>query len=232
MKRLSYNLDSSEIGGLPATSGTHSRAIGLLLGERGSVITSSNTETGLPRVPAVAAAEVMSDPEIIDRPESLGLLRQYIRKSIWRDIYTSSSGWDGYRAGYEITSDVPTEAAEEARNRWKAFRQLCAPLRADDILRELTRLMVNSAKRQGEDIDTQIILETWLDDLSDYPADIVLWAFGFWRRNEKFWPTWCEFKALLDRRVEQRRAIMSALEEIGRRAVAGKEETHGKELST
>lgn len=220
-------LGSSEI----TTQTAQAAAVGVLIGQRlgrtGSCV-AQTSETGLPRVPAVAAQEVSSDPEIIDREESLGPLRIYITNRRWRNLTTDRHGWDGYVSNFEVAANIPADAVDEARMRWKAFQRLCAPLDGDDLLRELTRLMVNCARRETEDMDTRIILDTWRRDLADYPADIVLWAFGFWRRNERFWPTWCEFKALLDRRVAQRRAIMAALEEIGRKAAAAIEDKRGE----
>ena len=115
---------------------------------------------------------------------------------------------------------IPVETVELARQYWAAYRDLCAPLDETSLARALLGLRDMTIRKAEEGSDWQVTLENWLDELRHYPADIVLWAIGFWRRNERFWPTWMEFKQLLDRRVAQRVACMDALQRIGERGRA------------
>lgn len=212
------NPSNSETTGLVRLGSALERAIGLLAGGTGCV-EQQKTSVGLPAVRAVTAAEaVETDERIVDRPDSWPIpLRSCIVGVQWRDYSTTSHGWDGFPTGYTISPAVSAETVEMARNYYRAYRDLCAPLDEDSLARELLKLRVTTIRRAEEGHDWQLTMEAWLDELRPYPADIVLWALGFWRRCEKFWPTWSEFQMLLDRRVSQRRACMDALEQIGRR---------------
>jgi hypothetical protein len=124
--------------------------------------------------------------------------------------------------GYEIAAWIPPGVADEAERWLVAYRRLCAPLSDEDAIRLLAKLRMTIVKK-GDDPDWPLILDMWLEDLADFPGDIVLWAVGYWRRNEKFWPTWSEFLRLLERRTEQRKAAMDALRTIIDRGRASQE---------
>lgn len=130
----------------------------------------------------------------------------------------SEAGWDGYPNEYEITLFVPAGVAPLARAQWAIYRDLCAPMEDADLARALLRLREMTIRKAEEGSDWQFTMDCWLDELQHYPADIVLWAIDFWKKCERFWPSWAEFKALLDRRVSQRRACMDALRQIGERS--------------
>lgn len=212
------NSGSSETTGLVPLGHGLGRAIGLLAGGTGSG-KPRRTEHGLPVVAPVAAAQaVATDEREIDRPDDWPTpLRSCIVGARWRDRISTKHGWDGFPTSYEIAPVIPAETVELARQYWAAYRELCAPLDETSLARALLGLRDMTVRKAEEGADWQVTLENWLDELRHYPADIVLWAIGFWRRNERFWPTWMEFKQLLDRRVAQRVACMEALKQIGER---------------
>lgn len=143
-------------------------------------------------------------------------MRSCIVGARWRDsVCTRGAGWDGYPESYEIAAVVSAETVDLARTYWRAYRDLCAPLDEASLARLLLGLRDMTIRKAEEGADWQVTLENWLDELRPYPGDIVLWALGFWKRNERFWPTWSEFKYLLDRRVAARTACMDALKRIG-----------------
>jgi hypothetical protein len=209
--------DSETTGLVPLASGLE-RAIGLLAGGIGSE-KQRMTDLGLPAVLPVAMAQaITTDEREIDRPaEWPTVLRSCIGEARWLDSVSDRYGWDGYPVAYDVANIVPAEAVDHARQYWAAYRDMCAPLDENGLARALLGLRDMTIRKAEEGSDWQITLENWLDELRNYPADIVLWAVHFWRRNERFWPTWCEFKQLLDRRVAQRRACMDALKKIGER---------------
>ena len=215
------NSGSSETTGLVPLEHGLGRAIGLLAGGIGSA-RRRKTEHGLPVVAPVAMAQaVATDEREIDRPDAWPTpLRSCIVGVRWRDSISTSHGWDGFPTSYDVTPVVPVETVEVARQYWTAYRELCAPLDETSLARALLGLRDMTIRKAEEGADWQVTLENWLDELRNYPADIVLWAIGFWRRNERFWPTWSEFKHLLDRRVAQRVACMDALQQIGERGRA------------
>jgi hypothetical protein len=212
------NSENSETTGLvPLVRGLE-RAIGLLAGGTGSE-RQPMTEAGLPVVRPVTAAEaVATDERQIDRPDAWPTpLRSCIVGVHWRDAVSTRHGWDGYPTGYDVALVIPVETVELARTYYRAYRDLCAPMDEAGLARALLGLRDMTIRKAEEGADWQITLENWLDALRPYPADIVLWAIQFWRNCERFWPTWTEFKMLLDRRVAQRRACMDALRQIGER---------------
>jgi hypothetical protein len=216
---------SSETTGLVSAGNAVGDLIGLLRGGIGSG-RPLTTEAGLPRVPALPAGEMVRTEENVDRPASWPApVRSLIRSTRWRDgTSAGDAGWDGYPVEHEIVAEVPAEAAELADRLLAQYRQLCAPMARTDLAYLLGRLRLSVVKKHDEEFDWKTILDVWLDDLSQYPADIVVWALGYWHRNEKWWPIWCEFLPLLERRTEQRKAVMDALQTIIARGRASRQE--------
>lgn len=221
MSKSTESPKSSDCTGLVPVGRRLENAIGLLLGKSESS-TSLRTVVGLPAVPAVTAAEAVATEErIVDRPDAWPVpLRSCIVGVQWRDYSTTTRGWDGFPTGYTISPAVPAETVELARVYYRAYRDLCAPLDETSLARALLGLRDMTIRKAEEGVDWQVTLENWLDALAPYPADMVLWAIQFWRNCERFWPTWTEFKHLLDRRVAQRQACMDALQIIGERGQA------------
>lgn len=215
------NSENSETTGLVPLAHGLGKAIGLLSGGIGSA-RQRKTEHGLPVVLPVATAQaVATDEREVDRPDGWPTpLRSCIVGVRWRDRISTNHGWDGFPTSYDVAPVIPVETVELARQYWAAYRELCAPLDEASLARALLGLRDMTIRKAEEGADWQVTLENWLDELRNYPADIVLWAIGFWRRNERFWPTWSEFKQLLDRRVAQRFACMDALQRIGERGRA------------
>lgn len=212
--------DSGTTGLVPLAHGL-ARAIGLLAGGTGSA-KQLTTAIGLPAVVPVTAAEaVATDEREIDRPDGWPTpLRSCIVGVRWDDHVSTKHGWNGFPRGYDVSPVVPVETVEMARTYWAAYRDLCAPLDEASLARALLGLRDMTIRKAEEGADWQVTLDNWLDALAPYPADIVLWAIQFWRNCERFWPTWTEFKQLLDRRVTQRQACMDALRQIGERGRA------------
>lgn len=176
------------------------------------------TACGLPAVPAVSAKEAKATEERMDRVASWPpLLQSCIADVEWSSTASEAGGWDGYPIRYRIAKELPADAGETAAIWLNCYREQCAPLDEQGLLQELLRLRQRVISRAQQGADTQLMLETWLEDLRPYPADMVIWALGYWGRNERFWPAWSEIHLLLERRVRQRQAVITALEEIVRR---------------
>jgi hypothetical protein len=127
---------------------------------------------------------------------------------------TGEHGWDGYVEAYDIAAVIPPEAIAQAGRCLAAYRQLCAPLDVRDLVVGLTRLRKKTIRRNEEDTDWKLTLDVWIDELRHYPGDIVLWALGFWGRNERFFPIGNDLQRLIEPKVIERRALMEALERI------------------
>jgi len=123
-------------------------------------------------------------------------------------------GWDGQVESYDIAPVVSPEAVAQARRCLAVYRQLCAPLDDRDLAVELTLLREKTVRRNEQETDWKLTLEVWAEDLAPYPADIVLWALRFWRRNERFFPVGNDLQRLIEPKVIERRALMEALEKL------------------
>ena len=110
--------------------------------------------------------------------------------------------------GYIITNDMTESQIEHA------YRLLINALQpADDrtIAKELLKLRaITSHRNDGGDID--IIIETFVEKLRDYPSDSVLKGLKRIGDKSKWFPSWSEIKDEVDYQSRHRRALMSALE--------------------
>jgi len=84
-------------------------------------------------------------------------------------------------------------------------------MRADKLAALISRLYVRTARKRGEQIELDLAIDTYLGDLSKYPADIVHDAVEGWPETNKFWPTWCDLFESIGWRTEQREVILKAL---------------------
>lgn len=196
-----------------------SAAIGRLRAGAGLAPTTTISALGLPRVPAARFTAAPLTTEGLDRAECWPEpLRSSIGAPIYADRIADRGGWDGFIKGYVIRQGLPPEAVEQAAKGLRIYRRLCAPLREHDLALELCRLRTLLAVRAETDEDWQFKLDTYMDELAEYPADIVVQVLRYWSRNEKWWPTWAELHDLLQRRARSRLACISALEQIARSA--------------
>ena len=85
----------------------------------------------------------------------------------------------------------------------------------------LAELSVIVAKREDDDLTAELRLRAYVNRLRDFPADAV--RYVLLTKTWKFWPTWEELAQELNAVVEQRRAVIWALE----RRLSGGAETGG-----
>lgn len=74
------------------------------------------------------------------------------------------------------------------------------------MLAELQKLAM--AVRMPDDTDLRPLLAIYLEDLVEYPPDLLTNACREWRRTQKFWPTISELIALMEPRVKHRREML------------------------
>lgn len=132
-----------------------------------------------------------------------------------RTVISASHGYEGTWPERVLVRRDPTPSqVAQARLALTAYEGLCRPLADEDLAVELTRLreVTKAGREAGQEF--AVGLDTMMDELADKPADLVLWAIRFWRRNEKFYPTPSELHALIERRLTGRRAIMDGLRRL------------------
>lgn len=87
------------------------------------------------------------------------------------------------------------------------------PADQDTLEQALSALEVQVAKRQNDEGYEDLQLAVYAARLRQFPADVALRALDEWPRRfgNKFWPTWSELEADLNRMTRWRRAALAAL---------------------
>ena len=131
----------------------------------------------------------------------------------------SAYGSDGQFSGSYVSAiRLPACTPEQRALAWSGLKALMRPARDNPdhvraIFSELTKTWATMASRATSGGEMEIALETMADDLADMPADIVVRAIGFWRRNEKWRPTPSELRHEAEGEVRYRRALWAAFKD-------------------
>lgn len=129
-------------------------------------------------------------------------------REIWRDVARTDHQFEQAFHGYEIVGQIP-EADRLAA--LKVLETSMKPTPRELVAKELVRMRGLTKARAETAEDMQMIVAAFLDEIRDYPADVVVNACRRWARAEKWWPSWAELKDMLDFRMRRRRALLDAL---------------------
>lgn len=77
--------------------------------------------------------------------------------------------------------------------------------------RELAKLRRMTASRASDDADVGLMAAAYIEDLSEYPPDVIEAACTRWRNRERWFPAWADLKAECDRLVRGRHDLRNAL---------------------
>ncbi len=94
----------------------------------------------------------------------------------------------------------------------------------------LAELSVLVARRLDDDMTETLRLQAYTDRLRLYPADVV--HHVLLKKTYKFWPTWDELEARLNSLIEERRAIIAALERQKNAGHADQSQNHERPTLT
>jgi hypothetical protein len=163
--------------------------------------------------PVLTLAEALAtrDSDKVDRallcslPSSVtAALREHLAEGSWTGPY----GFDPVTESFEL--ERPVEAAD-LMQAIALVGQALQPAPGEVISNELVRLRVLTASR-GHDLALErAMFNVYLEELGEYPADVVVDACRAWGRREKFWPSGAELRAECDRRVLRRKRLRDAL---------------------
>jgi hypothetical protein len=158
-------------------------------------------------------------PEDTDRVDRLAGLPSHLRSQLLvnseRVVISDRYGYEGAWPSEILVTKNPTPlAVSEARLALAAYRELCRPLDDEDLAVALTKLREVLPSQRKTDHEFAVGLDAMMDDLAKEPADLLLWAIGFWRRCERWYPVPADLLNLIERRKTGRQAIMSALERL------------------
>lgn len=124
-----------------------------------------------------------------------------------------------YSVVSEVRWDFPSDKLPEVVSLIEgAFK--AAP--ADRIANELYRLRTMTAGRDQKDAaDQEAENIIWLEQLRCYPGDIVIDVLRSWTKPEnpsgKWWPTWNEIAARLERACDRRKALLNFVRSVAER---------------
>lgn len=86
-----------------------------------------------------------------------------------------------------------------------------SPSTAAQIAPELTACLSVTKSRSRDGLDLKLMVAKFVDELLEFPADIVQTALKGWAREEVFWPSLAEIRKACVWRVERRRRLLESL---------------------
>jgi hypothetical protein len=88
----------------------------------------------------------------------------------------------------------------------------CAPMPKKSIARLVQKMILTMPMRNMDDMDKAAIIAIYVEDLEEYPADVVEYVLKTIRRSSKFFPTWAELYENLELWGRRRMMIKEAIE--------------------
>lgn len=171
-------------------------------------------ETGVAVMSKLQHLELM-DPRETDRlveaslpPAVVSGLSERVRE--WGDpVY----GFDYEFVGFEF-GGAPEEDIAAAMDILDRANARC-PI---EIAEKAVQTLRIRTVRRFEDVDDMVaVIAVYSEDLSEYPADVVIDACRSWARQSKWFPAWVELQELCDLMIRRRRAMRDAVSGNGLR---------------
>lgn len=137
-----------------------------------------------------------------------GLLRSLTSKR--KEIIDEKYGYDLVFKGYEIGRDATIDDLLQARD---LVEQASIPSGDAETIAELTRLRMLVKVRAEEEGSLAALMAVMAEEIDaiGYPPDVMRGAMRAWSRREKWWPSWAELKAELDREFRKRKSLANAI---------------------
>lgn len=86
------------------------------------------------------------------------------------------------------------------------------PADPDEIIDELVRCASLTIRQSKDDVDLELTMKAWLEELSDYPIDAIRDVFRSWARRSKFFPALVDVISQLEQAVSFRRLAAEWIE--------------------
>lgn len=193
-----------QIGSAITTSAKgHSSPISTPPTETG-VVTQLSTEK---KQRAVARLLQVGDPAQVDKnlASSLESMMESPLIDDTRTRYTSN-GVDFDTVGYKLPRELSIEKIDQCI---EAIQTSLAPLGKDEIKKHLTILSTLVVKPAGENADDMSIrIRSITEQLSEFPADIVVDAIKKVSQETTFWPAFAEFHKHIGWRNKRRQMLL------------------------
>jgi hypothetical protein len=91
-----------------------------------------------------------------------------------------------------------------------ALAEAMRPAPPDVLVRELSKVEMLTKRRQGEAVETKMLIAAYLERLSEVPADMALYALKEHPNRSPWFPAWHEIQALFADALKERRLMLEA----------------------
>jgi hypothetical protein len=112
-------------------------------------------------------------------------------------------------------------SAADLRAALDQVQALLAPLSADELVNELTKLRLALRSRAGTDAELRGQILVYAEQLEDLPADVLRHAVRLSLRTEEFFPSITRLLEMCAFETDRRRRLAAALERALAAALAG-----------
>lgn len=92
-----------------------------------------------------------------------------------------------------------------------AFDEVLKPAPKESIFKILARLKISTGSRNQDDADARLERRVYVDELTEFPLDVIDEACRKWARREKWFPSVSEIRAECQQLVRYRRLTRDAL---------------------
>lgn len=189
----------SETTGLPLQEPRQPNAIGTPRGELGSAMTLDSTDHR--KLAAMSPAEV-DNRAAASLPQGVrsGLHEKWLDRTIKGEFVSRFQGF---------SFDGATAA--EVGTALDILRGTNAPCPADIAEKAIMALRIRTKAKAEQGDDLKAVVAIYSESAAEYPADVVVTACKEWAADNTFFPAWAELRALLEKHVERRRAMIRVL---------------------
>lgn len=114
---------------------------------------------------------------------------------------------------------VTSSDSVEAEKAERIVQGLTAPAPQAKLVEWITMCAALTAQPRDDDMASELKLRAYVEKLAEYPGDIVNAVLKDWPGKSKWFPTWAELKAALDKHMGIRPLVVEHVRrELRRRA--------------
>ena len=110
--------------------------------------------------------------------------------------------------GYSLEAPCPID---EIRQAVDIIDKHSKPLSHDQITKLLAKMFVKTKRRADDQLSQDLMFAAYLEELVEWPADLVVEVLTAWPRQSMWWPSWHELYEELSWR-DKRSKMKAALE--------------------
>ena len=126
---------------------------------------------------------------------------------------------ESYCAGWELPKSLSPEVAGQLPTLIADHERHLHPAPSEEILTRLAQLSLHFWHPDRPKGHTQALLRDYIEDLAEYPADILEEGIRQYRRRGKWFPKIAELREIMEPMLEARRLDLLRLRELNEIAV-------------